>query len=172
VIAAEAGEGQLLCRKISQVQNALLSIGFATRGGIVFGDVLTHQGERGWNIFGTTFVNAYLAEKHLAIYPRVVVDNSCVQRLKADIRSSTRRKMTTYVQRDTDGIYYVNQFSVDVIWRKSRINNRMVAAWHRDHFRSVVDRAILDTKANPRANMKWRWLDVELYQQLEKKEDA
>ncbi len=48
----------------------------------------------------------------------------------------------------------------------------MIAWRHRDKVRAIVDREILATKTNPRANMKWRWLDVELYQQLEKKDEA
>jgi hypothetical protein len=167
VIVADPGEGRLLCRKIGQVQNALLHLGFAMRGGISFGEILTHDSKSGWNIFGNTFVAAYEVEQSLAIYPRVVVDKFCVDRIKDEIRNSTNRKISTYILRDPDGVQFVNQFSSDVIGLASKLEkNRENSRRNRERFRNEIADALKKTLDQPKAYMKWRWLMAHLRTQL------
>ncbi len=168
VIAEKSGEGHLLCRKVGQVQNALLRLGFAVRGAISFGEVFTHETDRGWNIFGKTYVSAYEAEQSLAVYPRVVIDRSCGEQLKDDIRNSSHRRISTYILRDADGFQFVNQFSSDVIGLSSESEkNREVARRNREQFRDKKAEALKKTIPLPKAYMKWRWLMQQLKNQLD-----
>ena len=169
VIAAHQGQGLLLCRRIAQVQTALLKLGFAIRGGVSFGEVLTHTTDQGWNIFGNTFVEAYQAEQNLAIYPRVAVDERCAKLLREDVRTNSARKISTYILRDADGVQFVNQFSSELIGLRSRVSNRMAARANREMYRRAIVAAIEATKSEPRANMKWRWLNKQLVNQLDDK---
>src|SRR5579863_7754418 len=74
IITADDGQGLGLVRKIAQVQTALLKQGFAVRGAIAHGQILSYAGTMGRNIFGKTYLNAYQAEQSLAVYPRVVME--------------------------------------------------------------------------------------------------
>lgn len=85
IITAEHDEGYALVRKIGQVQNSLLKIGLATRGGMSFGEIFTYSGDTGKNIFGKTYLDAYDAERKFAIYPRVVIDEKAKAELRIDI---------------------------------------------------------------------------------------
>jgi len=53
IITAKQGMGACAGPKIAQVQTALLKQGFAVRGAISFGKVLTYNGKMGRNIFGS-----------------------------------------------------------------------------------------------------------------------
>jgi hypothetical protein len=168
IIAADEGEGRSLCRKIGQVQNALLKLGFAMRGAISFGEILTYEQNNGRNIFGQTLVEAYLLEQRIANYPRVVISGDCLKRLKADIRSLSRRKMSTYLLRDFDGVHFVNQFSSDVIGINSRINNRIRSRANRDEYYARIAQGLSNTASEPKANAKWYWLRKQVEIQLGK----
>jgi len=165
IITAGDGDGYVLVRKVSQIQNALLKAGFAVRGGVAFGHTLTHTGDLGRNLFGKTYLNAYNAEKELAIYPRVVIVKDTVARLKKDISAETNRELKTYVLRDVDGVSYINQFSSDVIGLNSdTAANRSRALGNRAIFLEKID-AGLDT-VDPKAAMKWQWLKRQLDRHL------
>jgi hypothetical protein len=84
---------------------------FLFRGAIVC-DKLYHEKEK---IFGPALVKAYKMEKELAIYPRIILDDSIINILKRyDIR---QRKLneelkTIYklILKDFDGLYFLNYF--------------------------------------------------------------
>lgn len=108
IITAEEQKGALLLRKVGQIQTTLLKLGYATRGGISFGENLVYSGDIGRNIFGKAYVSAYQAEQELAIYPRVVVLDSARKNLKADFASTTNRDFSQYVLKDLAILYLTN----------------------------------------------------------------
>ena len=164
IITAKVGQGYALVRKVGQVQNSLLKSGFAVRGAITFGDTLTYEGEIGRNLFGKAFVRAYLAEKELAIYPRVVVTKPIVGELKREIAASDR-DAAMYVLRDVDGVYFVNQFASDAIGLKSqKPENKTAAQKNRTTFANVISASVEVDDA--KIAMKWRWLSGQLDRQL------
>jgi len=95
IITAEDGKGWALVRKIAQVQTALLRQGFAVRGAISYGPVLSYDGNNmGRNIFGKTYLAAYEGEQKLAVYPRVVTtDEDVADQIWDDIKEETERKV-------------------------------------------------------------------------------
>jgi hypothetical protein len=167
IIAAERDEGHVLVRKIGQLQNTLLKLGFATRGAVAFGPTLTYDGKGGRNIFGKTYLSAYHGEQNLAIYPRVVVLDTAISELKTDIEAATTRTLNTYLLTDTDGVRFVNQFSSDLIGQESRLkSNRDRAAQNCEQFSNAIDHGL--SSEEPRIKMKWRWLNRQFEQQLQK----
>ena len=169
IITADKGKGWGLVRKIAQVQNALLKQGFAVRGAIPYGPILTYEGTMGRNIFGKTYLHAYKSEGVLAIYPRVVLVNEEIADLIwEDIEGETDRRVSTYIARDkADGIWFVNQFCSQVIGRNSQTaRNRQTAEEDRVEFEKRIKQALKDTEAEPRSHMKWRWLSKQLNERL------
>ncbi len=167
IVTAELGAGRELARKVGQLQNALLKLGFALRGAINFGKTLTYDGSTGRNIFGRTYVDTYLAEKDRAIYPRVIIDKGCLDTLREDISESSSRNISTYILSDRDGVKFINQFSSQLIGLdSSRSLNRSRARSDIREFRSKISIALKETSGNPKANMKWRWLKRQFEDQL------
>ncbi|RYD91856.1 MAG: hypothetical protein EOP50_13590, partial [Sphingobacteriales bacterium] len=133
IIIADKGEGYTLLRKIGQLQNALLKMGVGLRGAISFGPVLTSNHEIiGRNIFGKAYLEAYENEKR-AKNPRVIALASATSLLRNDIHKyqrglkseSVKRAEDVFLLQDSDGEWFVNQFSSDIIGltAKSRRNN-------------------------------------------------
>jgi len=169
IITADDGEGLGLVRKIAQVQTALLKQGFAVRGAISHGPILTYSGTMGRNIFGKTYLSAYQAEQAMAIYPRVVLEHEeTANKIWADIKEETDRSASTYMSRDkSDGVWFVNQFSSQVIGRNSKaLRNRDRAEEERAIFAGKIKLALAETENDPRAHMKWRWLNRHLADKL------
>jgi len=169
IITADDGQGLGLVRKIAQVQTALLKQGFAVRGAISHGPILTYSGTMGRNIFGKTYLNAYQAEQALAVYPRVVLESEdTANKIWEDIKEETDRSVSTYISRDkSDGIWFVNQFSSQVIGRNSKVlKNRKKAEEERAVFAAKIKAALTGTEEEPRAHMKWRWLNRHLLDKL------
>lgn len=163
IITAERGGGRALVRKIAQVQTALLREGFCVRGAVNFGRILTHEGVAGRNLFGRAYVKAYQSERDLAIYPRVVVLQNCHARLTDEVRNGSTQPLATYIRSDVDGVHFVNQFSSQIIGLRAKSSrNRTTARRDRERFRAQIKRALKETAANPKANMKWRWLSSQL----------
>ncbi len=91
VITGEKGHGPHLLWKISQLQNALLRRGFASRGAISYGEVYSLSDQTALrNIFGTAYVDAFRMEKELAIYPRVVMKPAVANQIKDEFTSKSK----------------------------------------------------------------------------------
>ena len=57
----------------------LIECKFQLRGAITFGDV--YVADEGKQIIGPAYINAYLLQEHNAIYPRIILDQSFLNRL-------------------------------------------------------------------------------------------
>lgn len=90
----------------------LMSHKVLMRGGLVYGNI--HHNDK--MVFGTAVNRAYELESKIAIYPRIIIDNSVLdffnathKRLKNDQAwQSDWRQVKNLIKKDTDGINYVN----------------------------------------------------------------
>lgn len=167
IITADKGDGFWLIRKICQVQTALLKAGFATRGAVSFGPLLTYEGDIGRNIFGKTYLQAYEAEQRLAFYPRVVVLDDAHEEIRADhALSSSRNSISTYILTDLDGVRFVNQFSSDVIGLNAKMSaTRRKSKEHCELLSDHLDIGL--SNSTPRGKLKWQWLQNQFHTQLD-----
>lgn len=118
------------CKYIIYIQRQLIDINVYFRGGIVCGEVFQNKIE----CFGPALVKAYLMEKELSIYPRVLIDNELVKNFYNRSNEILSCSDTPYVKyedfgndfdsdfdvklnykylfiRDLDGLYYLNLFN-------------------------------------------------------------
>ncbi len=119
----------------------LIEKGFLCRGAIKFGDIYHKQGI----MFGNGFVEAYLNESNLAIYPRIIMDSDCVN-LVNDSRNE-ESDFKDLVKIDDDGIFYLNLlYKVD---NSEDIKNKLSI--------HVVDQS-KDNSDSPKIMQKLNWL--------------
>lgn len=163
IILAEEGRAPSLLWKVTQIQNALLAIGFASRGGIAFGEILerSHDGKR--NIFGDAYARSYLIEQEQAIYPRVAIESTLPEKMQKEFTVKiTKYNYDDFIAQDADGIFYVRQFARDLINLRSPLETDTKKAEARHHLYTGVIKANLETISNDRVRMKWAWLDTHL----------
>lgn len=98
-ISAFAGHEGLVVRLTARLALSLLEIGVLSRGAIVRGELY----HRHPVVFGQALVDAYELERSIAVYPRIIIDESVVHAV-ADAA----------VSRDDDGYAIVDPFSVYV----------------------------------------------------------
>jgi hypothetical protein len=97
---------------ISFLSASALQSGFLLRGAIVC-DKIYHTEER---IFGPALIKAYEMEKHLAIYPRIILDDNIIDIAKSYPIShhdpETEIKFIEhFILKDFDGLNYINYFN-------------------------------------------------------------
>jgi hypothetical protein len=93
---------------------SLLAIGVTCRGSIVTGKIF-HLREPNFNtVVGTALVNAYNLEKTVAVYPRIVVDNSIYNLFKEYLATEyALGDLETWkdlLKLDQDGEWFINIF--------------------------------------------------------------
>lgn len=69
-----------LCIAIREIQFELAKSDIWLRGAVTYGEAYVSEDEN--QIVGEAFVNAYLLEEKTAIYPRVIIDNKLINKLK------------------------------------------------------------------------------------------
>ena len=165
IILAEPGRSPLLLWKISQVQNSILKIGFATRGAITFGEIFEHSAGSARNIFGKPFVKAYRMETQQAFYPRVIIQPEITQLIESEYASKTtnRRRYDDLVTVGPDGAEYVRQFGRDVLnFQNSRTARKALA--NAKMFATKIENGFAE--ANAPGKLKWAWLKSEFEREL------
>lgn len=119
--------------------------GFLVRGSILYGDIIHHNNV----IFGPGLVEAYEAEKTIAKFPRITIDEVIIKDFK-DIKPGIfNLKDITSI--DEDGIYYIDYFSK----AKSSLDETT-----RDYEKHILNlaRIINDIWESPVLNKKATWL--------------
>ena len=86
-----------LFEEISYLMTYFSASGFFLRGGISFGDVLFNE----HTFLGKAINEAYLIESTIAIYPRVVIEQSFYEKLK----KYKYGKLNDFFEKDFDGCY-------------------------------------------------------------------
>ena len=88
----------LLCAGHFQESAASSSVGWMLRGGITIGQFFIDN----VMVWGDALVKAYYLEDKVAVYPRIVIDNSIVQEIE---REETLKE---FLRRDFDNLYFLN----------------------------------------------------------------
>lgn len=85
------------------LQAELLGIGILLRGGIA-GGRLVHEGNL---VYGEGLLRAYELEHKVAVYPRVVIEESLVSDVPGAYRSD-------FLLQDCDGLWFLDPFSIGI----------------------------------------------------------
>lgn len=88
----------LMCAGHFQELAASSSVGWMLRGGITIGKFFIDD----LMVWGDALVKAYYLEDNVAIYPRIVIDNSIVQEIEKE------EELMEYLRRDADNLYFLN----------------------------------------------------------------
>jgi hypothetical protein len=153
--------------KACQIQAKLLEIGFASRGGIEFGDVFTiamnvKEGQRAssFNIFGRAYINAHKLEKDSAKYPRDLISREALNAGEAVHKGSR-----LLIDQDQDGWAYVNPFK-RIVHYECMTNPRLHSNYDTpekkliqlNKWADVIDKQIADIAKTQAVCEKWWWL--------------
>ena len=133
-------------RIVSGVAEMGLRIGVLIRGGYSFGQLYHENGV----VFGEAMVDAYQLESKQAIYPRVLVSDRIIERLKG-IPDADR----DFFLQDTDGRWHLNYFSAMLKHSSDGpIDDEQAKRWKRAH----LDTINAGIAANDgRVAEKWSW---------------
>ncbi|MBV9627406.1 MAG: hypothetical protein JO230_04835 [Xanthobacteraceae bacterium] len=148
----EAHWAKFMCqdaiRILSGVAELGLRIGVLVRGGFTFGQLHHNQGA----VFGEALVEANRIEKSEAIYPRVLVSESIMQKLDG-IPEADR----TFLLRDVDGRWHLNYFA-DMIQHSTNgpIDDEQAQRWKSAHL-VTINAAIEGLAHDPHRRGKWVW---------------
>ena len=115
VISAPPDERFLVFLYVGSIANYYLKSGVALRGGIAVGSTY-HKGNI---VFGRGFISAYDLESKVAVYPRIVIDDSIVHQMNREDReflASERNSLADkfyqsvdkQLRRDLDGCYFLD----------------------------------------------------------------
>lgn len=157
--------------KVCQIQVNLLEIGFASRGGIDFGDVFTipmsDDGQprpMGLNIFGCAYINAYEMEKQSAKYPRILLSPSA-----RTAGEAVDQRVSLLIDQDQDGWAYVNPFKRIVHYERlakqslhDNYNTLKKKIRELEKWAKEIEKQIGDTKERQPVAEKWRWLKFKI----------
>ena len=88
----------LLCAGHFQDRAASSSVGWMLRGGITIGQFFIDD----VMVWGSALVKAYYLEDKVAVYPRIVIDNSIVQEIERE------EALKEFLRKDFDNLYFLN----------------------------------------------------------------
>lgn len=96
---------------LSSIQMELTFKGFLVRGGVTIGDVFIrpHEGI----VFGPAYIRAYELESKVAVYPRIIIDDSVVEEIRAarettDHTEEDKERVSGYLLRDEARCSYLD----------------------------------------------------------------
>ena len=160
-----------LVRSIGQLYRYLLPRGFLCRGAIVAGS-LYHR-ER--VIVGPALVKAHQLERSAAIYPRIILDDTAMERWRFDFRDEPESRppyphLEALVKRDRDGLWFLDIFNplwssefvpwTDVVSQVELIPDEDVDFL--EGARRMIEGGLANYKGNKKIFAKYAWLATEL----------
>jgi len=125
----------------------LKSKGLLSRGAIVRGK-LYHRGNI---LLGPALVQAKSMESSLAVYPRILISDDLV----ATLNGSEEYKK--WVRRDSDGLYFVDTLSPELITAKGS-GQLESASLRLRKVRESIEGGLQEHGADSKKRMKWVWL--------------
>lgn len=146
--------------------NEFIAEGFIVRGGVTLGEVY-YEEQRGL-VFGPAVSRAYYLESKMAIYPRIVLDESIVKLIqeyeKEIIEQSIQNENLEFLEevndvngnillKDFDGVYHLNYFNSLSMRMRSEVIYRM-----RRYLDKNIEENINDFREKPAICMKYTWL--------------
>lgn len=131
--------------KAIQIFQALLEIGFASRGGIAVGSLYVMDN----NIFGSAYMNAIKTEK-AAIYPRILLHESALGEL--NMLCQYKYRHDPMFSKLHDEVFLDSFFDLTLISKNNfDISSKM------GFFKACIEKNLKDTIDN-RDREKWRWI--------------
>lgn len=103
----QAGGIFCLLLDVLHIQKDILTLGYATRGGVAIGKLFHSE----IGIFGPAFVKAYDIEKKVAVYPRIVVSEDVIGKSALNPvhdAYSEIEEILHLLKEDFDGLYYID----------------------------------------------------------------
>lgn len=146
--------------------NEFIAEGFIVRGGGTLGQV--YYEEQRSLIFGPAISRAYYLESKIAIYPRIVLDDSIVKLIQEhekeiielntqlgnlDFLAERRDANGTIILKDFDGVHHLNYFNTLSMGLQSDVIERM-----RLYLDESIEKNINDFREKPAICMKYTWL--------------
>jgi len=141
----------LLLLDILNICYTALSTGFLLRGAIVL-DKVYHTDKK---IFGPALVKAYKIEKTMAIYPRIILDDSITKILDTyNSKKCYSNELLKYSKKclikDFDGLYFINYFTSDYL------NNWKESQRHQNRLKQIIEK--LESIDDESVKLKLLWL--------------
>lgn len=124
MIATELANCELLCDKLAEIQwKVLIRNCLLLRGAVTVGNVSIGTEEP--RIIGPAYVDAYNLESNYAVYPRILLSQSCVDTIQKENKS---KSLPQYIKQDFDKNYFVDYIEYirrvkDVDLMKKELNN-------------------------------------------------
>jgi hypothetical protein len=150
-------------REIGKLGREILAMGLPCRGAVAVG-LCHHQGDR---IVGPALVRASDLEKSVAIYPRIILDDSALllwqkylghQRWGPD-EENKKSQWADAVKQDTDGAWYLDVFHSHydggLPWSAQPRNIEEVL----EVISQTIERGLNRSADSPRIRAKYEWLN-------------
>jgi hypothetical protein len=135
------------------LQAELLGVGVLLRGGVSKGR-LVHKSNL---LYGEGMLRAYALESKVAVYPRIVVDESLVAQINQNYQK-------IFLRKDTDGMWFLDPFSVGI--RGNDTDSLLEDGYdpHEEALKAVhVEIAnALKNLTDAGQRVKWMWLQTQL----------
>lgn len=133
------------------------SVGWLARGGISIGELFVDD----VMVWGEALLKSYYIEDNIAIYPRIILDNSVVDILQ------NSEDLNDFVRKDSDGMFYLNYLAMchfcgeslsrgfDIIQKNTLINERIKQKlyWHMKFVNRELD--LKDEKQDRNYRLRW-----------------
>lgn len=147
---AESEFGSIIFQ-IADYQMQMSLDGLFTRGGLAYGDL--HMSKN--LVYGVALIDAYETETKKSIYPRIVLHQSALVKLRQQLASystAAGAPQDHHLLVDQDGEVFVNYLSalvpdIDVLLEDALLQHR-----------NSIARALTNYKSNERVLLKYQWL--------------
>jgi hypothetical protein len=165
VLSARAESAIYLFREAGYLCRHLLTLGFVFRGAIVAGSL--HHQDR--TIVGPAFVKAYRLERDVAIYPRVIIDDSAFEYWNEELTDgSAHAHLVSLTKIGDDGQRFFDifdpQWTVFIPWTHLEPSGEVIPAAPVDYLNAVrghIQNGIVAHRSNGRVRAKYAWLASE-----------
>lgn len=140
-----------ICRMMQVILYDECSIPIFLRGAIAKGDLYIDDNL----LFGKGMIDAYLAQEHYAIYPRVIIPGNILKAAKGSVEEGFKG----FVQ-DEDGYYYIDSLDEYMDCDDQSIECEFSRRY--DRLMNVINEQ-LDGYTDARVRQKYQWLQGELH---------
>jgi hypothetical protein len=169
VLSAEAGNESEVVAKAGYFAIGLLHRRVLCRGAVVTGKA--YHRER--ILFGKAVIDAYEAERDVAKYPRIIIDNAVAKRMIESERDPGRPvRWSRILKRDVDGCWFINLFHTSLADDTAEIQRDEARRMHSFRlFRKTLVKHLAAELKKPRLGVlaKHRWLVTQFNDSIEGK---
>lgn len=151
-----------LCIAVLYIQRKLSEHDIWIRGGISCGD--TYFDKENNQIIGSAYINAYLLEEKMAIYPRVILDTKIIRELECLNSSCLITKINKHNENEVDylgGIVlydWNNSSNLDIVLEKDTPLFIDYMPRNKDQIHKIINSLEVNTSENIELYSKFKWL--------------